>query len=232
MAVLVLLAGCGFISRPGLTREGAGVLETAAKPTPITVPLGDCGPEGSAPDHALNMLKNRVDEGAWRDVPWPVIAHLPWPRNTSLRFRNLWTEGQRDEVGRYEGAAVRVDGYLDGYQLEGPEPPNCYGREDAARDYHLWLVEHAGDERSASIVAEITPRVRAQHPAWTDERLAAIVASRARVRVSGWLMLDQMHPEKVGRNRVTLWEVHPILHIDVQVGRRWMSLDSLPVRAQ
>jgi hypothetical protein len=77
---------------------------------------------------------------------------------------------------------------------------------------------------------EITPRVRATHPAWTEARLDTLVSSQARIRISGWLMLDQMHPERVGVNRVTLWEVHPIMHIDVQQSGRWVSIDSLPSR--
>ena len=49
-----------------------------------------------------------------------------------------------------------------------------------------------------------------------------------RVRISGWLMLDQMHPESVGRNRVTLWEVHPIMRVEWRSSRdQWISVDSL-----
>ncbi|HEX8946148.1 MAG TPA: hypothetical protein VF785_23635, partial [Gemmatimonadaceae bacterium] len=50
-----------------------------------------------------------------------------------------------------------------------------------------------------------------------------------RVRIRGWLMLDQMHPESVGHSRATLWEIHPIMHLDWRESRgRWISLDSLP----
>lgn len=74
---------------------------------------------------------------------------------------------------------------------------------------------------------EITPRVRIRYPNWTAERLALLKESHDRIRVSGWLMLDQMHPERVGGNRATLWEVHPILRIDVRREERWVALDSL-----
>ena len=71
-------------------------------------------------------------------------------------------------------------------------------------------------------------RVRVHHPAWTGESLDALKASRARLRVRGWLMLDQMHPEKVERNRRTLWEVHPVMQLDWQrADSTWVSLDSL-----
>lgn len=226
----LLVLGCGLIARPGQSRVGAEVLEGLPQQTPVAVPLGDCGPAGDAPDRTLNVLKNRVDSvasGAWQSVPWALIAHLPWPRNTSYRFRNLWTAGERQEVGRYEGRAIEVEGYLEGFKLEGAEPPNCYGRRDTAHDYHLWIVEQEGDPRSTSIVAELTPRVRLRHPGWSDERLAVVVRTHARVRLRGWLMLDQMHPEHVGINRGTLWEVHPVLDLLVRDRTRWVPLDSL-----
>jgi hypothetical protein len=48
------------------------------------------------------------------------------------------------------------------------------------------------------------------------------------LRVSGWLLLDQMHPELVGFNRVTLWEVHPILRVEWQrPDSSWAPLDSV-----
>lgn len=223
----LLLSGCGFLPISRMSRAGARPLEMAPKPTPVDSAFGDCGPAGSQPDYVLNAKKNRVDEGTWRDTPLSVIARLPWPREAALRFRNQWTSGEQRAVARYEGAPVRVEGYLLGVRLEGREPPNCYSNEPGERDFHLWLGENADASRKDAIVVEITPRVRVSHRAWTGKRLRAVVRSRERVRVSGWLMLDQMHPELVGGNRRTLWEVHPILAIDVRRGDGWVPLDSL-----
>jgi len=70
--------------------------------------------------------------------------------------------------------------------------------------------------------------VRVSHSGWTDERLAALVETQARVRIRGWLMLDQMHPESMPWTRFTLWEVHPIMQIDWRTSRNaWVSLDIL-----
>jgi hypothetical protein len=228
MVLAATAASCGFLPISRMSRTGAEQLESAAKPTPVDSAFGNCGPVGSQPDYVLNARKNRVDEGAWLDTPWSMLARLPWPRTVGYRFRNQWTEGERDEVARYEGAPVRVEGYLQGFKLEGREPTNCYSDDPAQRDYHLWMAEEPGGARKRSIVIEITPRVRAKHSAWTEARLDALVATQARILVSGWLMLDQMHPERVGVNRITLWEVHPIAQIDVQEFGRWVSLDSLP----
>jgi hypothetical protein len=225
--LLLAIGACGFLPRPGTSRSGAEIIEQASKPAPVAVPMGDCGLAGSAPDRTINILKNRGDEGAWRDVPWTTIAHLPWPRAVGFRFRNLWTADQREEVARYEGAPVRIEGYLNGFKLEGREPPNCYSSDPARRDYHLWLTENPSEGRKQAVVVEITPRIRVQHAQWTEAHLDSLVRSQSRVRVSGWLMLDQMHPERVGLNRITLWEVHPIMHIDVQQTGRWVSIDSV-----
>ena len=221
-----LLSGCGFLPISRMSRVGAGPLETASKPTPVDSAFRGCGPAGSQPDYVLNEKKNRVDQGIWQDTPLSVIARLPWPREAALRFRNQWTEGERRAVARYEGAPVRLEGYLLGIRLEGREPTNCYSDDPIERDYHLWLADSAGASRKEAVVVEITPRVRVTHDQWTEERLNALVEQRERVRISGWLMLDQMHPELVGRNRRTLWEVHPILAIDVRLGDGWVPLGS------
>jgi hypothetical protein len=169
-----------------------------------------------------------VDEGEYVPVAWTLIARLPWPRQVGYRFRHQWTQGETDDVKRFEGAAVEVEGYIAGFKLEIPEPPNCYSTSARHKDFHLWLAEHEHGDKRASVVVEITPRVRASHLDWDEERLAALASTQARVRVRGWLMLDQMHPEDVGRNRATLWEVHPIIAIDWRSSRgKWISLDSL-----
>lgn len=223
-----LSLGCGFLPISRTSRAGAEILETAARPAPVDSAFEGCGPDGSQPDYQLNRRKNRVDEGAYLSVPWRVIAHLKWPRQVGYRFRNQWTRSEQREVARYEGVAVEVEGYVAGYRLEIPEPPNCYSRDAAKRDYHLWLTEAPNGRKSRSIVVEITPRVRANHAAWTEDRLAALVHAQSRVRVSGWLMLDQMHPELVGGNRITLWEVHPIMRIEwLRPDSSWVPLDSL-----
>jgi hypothetical protein len=41
-------------------------------------------------------------------------------------------------------------------------------------------------------------------------------------------MLDQMHPELVDINRITLWEVHPIMRVELQrPDSSWVPLDSI-----
>ena len=224
----VAASSCGLLPISRTSRSGADVLEAAPKPPPVDSAFDGCGPEGSQPDYALNRNKNRIDEGAYLPLRWKLIARLPWPRQAGYRFRNQWGSGETNAVARYEGAAVQIEGYLVGHRLEVPEPPNCYAKDPDHKDFHLWLSEVANDKRSRSIVVEITPRIRRRHAGWSEERLVALHLSQSRLRVSGWLMLDQMHSEKVGGNRITLWEVHPIMRIEWQrKDSSWVSLDSV-----
>lgn len=226
---VLVLAGCGVFHVGRTSLEGTEMLEKAPKPPPLDTAFEGCGPAGSQPDYALNRRKNRVDvPSQYLPVPWTMIAELPWPKWAGYRFRNQWSRGETQAVAKYEGVAVEVEGYIAGYRLEVPEPPNCYSRAARHKDFHLWLSRGPEEPRKESIVVELTPRVRVWHAGWTDERLLALRESQARVRVRGWLMLDQMHPEKVERNRRTLWEVHPIMELDWQTPEgRWVSLDSL-----
>ena len=228
LIALAATTGCGFLPISKMSYAGTQVLEAAPKPTPVDSAFDRCGGAGSQPDYTLNRLKNRIDSGQFLPVSWSLVARLPWPREVGFRFRHQWTAGETKDVARFEGVAVQVEGYLAGYKLEIPEPPNCYSTAARNKDFHLWFSESAGQSKPRSIVAELTPRVRVSHVGWTEERLTALVNSQARIRLSGWLMFDQMHPENVGRNRRTLWEVHPVMRVEwLSSQGEWVSLDSL-----
>jgi hypothetical protein len=38
-------------------------------------------------------------------------------------------------------------------------------------------------------------------------------------------MLDPEHPEQLGKTRGTLWEIHPIMKMEVERGGRWVDLE-------
>lgn len=229
LGFMLPLAGCGFFHMGGTSTQGTEVLVRAPKPAPVDSEFEGCGPAGLPPDGDLNRRKNRIDDAStYIVVPWTMVARLPWPKWAGYRFRNLWTRNDRDAVARYEGAPVEVEGYLAGYRLEIPEPPNCYSNARHRKDFHLWLSQHPHEGYEQSIVIELTPRVRISHPGWTADRLQALHAAQLPVRVRGWLMLDQMHPERVERNRRTLWEVHPVMHFEWRdsTSGMWVPLDS------
>ena len=196
------------------------------KPEPVEITFDGCPPEGDNQRQAeLNRLKNRVDEGEYAPVTFDAIAGLTWPQGVERQRRENWAAADVALVERYQGLPVAVEGYLAGAKQEGTESPNCHGDDPKYRDFHIWLVQKPTDDRSKSIVVEITPRVRAHHLNWRTDVLGQIVRRDQRVRISGWLMLDPEHPDQVGKTRATIWEIHPIMQIEVQQQGRWIPLD-------
>jgi hypothetical protein len=208
--------------------SNAGLLNIPTKPQPREITFRGCPPGGDGGDPELNRLKNRVDEGNYTPVPFDSIARLPWPSGVENNRRTRWSASDRAAVARYEGIPVAVEGYLAAAKLMGPESPNCHGADSEFRDWHLWLVDSATQDRSRSVVVEVTPRVRPSHPAWKISTLNRLARSGDRVRVSGWLMLDPEHPDQVGKTRGTIWEIHPVMKMETSIRGRWVSLDSLP----
>jgi hypothetical protein len=196
------------------------------KPRPKEITFGGCPPEGDGGDRQLNLLKNRVDEGDWVPAEFGAVEKLPWPRSVERLPRRLWSSDDVAAVARYEGVPLSIEGYLAGAREEGPESTNCHGADSEMRDFHLWLVGSSDQDRSASIVVEVTPRIRASHPEWDIEDIEALVRSKDKVRISGWLMLDPEHPDQIGKTRGTLWEIHPILKIELNRNGGWVPLDS------
>ncbi len=76
-----------------------------------------------------------------------------------------------------------VEGYFADTREEGPELPNCHGADHDFRDFHIWLTKSAGDDRSNSIVVEMTPPVRVNHPNWRVNVLKRIARDQQRVRM-------------------------------------------------
>lgn len=186
-----------------------------------------CPPEGDGGDAVLNHNKNRVDEGEYVPVQIDALLELAWPPAIERKDHSRWSAADTAAVARYEGIPLAVEGYLAGAKLEGPESPNCHGADAEFKDYHIWLTKTAGEGRKGSVVVESTPRVRARHPRWTNAALDQLVKNQQRVRISGWLMLDPEHPDQIGQTRGTIWEIHPIIQIEVQQSGRWVTLDEL-----
>ena len=103
-----------------------------------------------------------------------------------------------------------------------PESFNSHSRRHL--DYHLWLAANPNEDRSRSIIVEFSPRLLPSHPNWRLRFFSRLARDRARVRVSGWLLWDQEHPEQIGKTRGTLWEIHPFHRFEVFSGGRWRDL--------
>src|SRR5262245_14147662 len=151
------------------------------KPNPTTETFHDCPPEGKKsadPKHPfdpdLNILKNRIDEP---QAPFKVtidqILSLPEIAANKIKEpRAKWSPMTLEEVNRFEGIPVTVEGFLAGVREEGAESCNCSATSPGRVDWHCWLtktapdavkdvhhgVETKGDELGSAVVCETTPR--------------------------------------------------------------------------
>lgn len=153
----------------------------------------DCPLEGDATaktrsDPALNLLKNRETlPDRYEHITLYDLMEIAVPDGVSKKHRTLWPPETLSEIGEQEKRAVAVEGYLLGVKLEGPESPNCHSTDPAAKDFHLWLASSPDDEKSNSVVVEVTPRVRAKNPAWSIKNLKRFVTSKTKVQLAGGL---------------------------------------------
>ena len=70
---------------------------------------------------------------------------------------------------------------------------------------------------------EVTPRVRLDHK-WTIDLIHAVfMGDHLPVRISGWLYFDPEHPDDVGQIRATLWEIQPVMQIEVFQKGQWLA---------
>ncbi len=221
-----VLAGCPrktVESSPHIPTSPAAVVDSTQYTTGL---FENCPPEGSGGDAALNRLKNR-------DLPPPayqpmtvaqIVATRPvYEADMDRRDRSRWFRGALEEVSHWENRGVVVEGTL--LKVKQMEPESCNCKDKRRRDYHLWLGTGPGDDRSQSLIAEVSPRLLPAHDNWRLRILSRLAQDRARVRLSGWMMWDQEHLDQIGKTRGTLWEIHPVHVIEVFSGGRWRNLD-------
>ncbi|HEX3281900.1 MAG TPA: hypothetical protein VHR36_11775 [Pyrinomonadaceae bacterium] len=223
--------------------------------------LENCALEGCSSDNhhdpKLNRLKNRKTSSATvtdRSLTW--MKGRPNPTHYT-------PGGSRTELTALgEGDQVRVVGYLLAVKLElGGESCNCYLRTEPETDNHLVLVTQATVNKfplpahantttlkkvfhkreAESVTAEYTPRVRLDHPNFTNEKTQPLINKTAqgalKVRVTGPLMFDSEHFFEHHLNRVNNWEIHPIFRLEycpkgktctADSDANWQDIDAEP----
>src|SRR5690242_10356392 len=233
LGLAVVLVARRLSERRVVVQSSAGVTPTRAdgrprtprRPVPESPGFEGCPGDGDGGDRELNRLKNRVDTATWMPTSFASILDLGWPAGVVRRTRAAWSRSDARRVAASEGVPVVVEGYLVGSKVEGPESTNCHGAESKFRDWHLWLASSPGKDRRRSIVVETTPVIRARHPEWKLGDIRRLVQDSTLVRVSGWLMFDPEHPDQLGKTRGTLWEIHPVMRIEIQRGGRWVEMN-------
>jgi hypothetical protein len=229
---VVVIAGVALLAQrwvnlPAVTQSGGaaegvgGSSGDSHRQPPVSPGFEGCPPDGDGGDRTLNRLKNRVDSTEWAPTPIANVLSLTWPPYAVRRTRDEWSRADRRAVARSEGLPIAIEAYFVGAKTEGPEATNCHGAESKFRDWHLWLAATPGKDRRRSIVVETTPAIRAQHADWSINDIHRLVRDSTLVRVSGWLLFDQEHPEQLGKTRGTLWEIHPVMKIEVLRDGRW-----------
>ncbi|HTL06011.1 MAG TPA: SH3 domain-containing protein [Gemmatimonadales bacterium] len=217
-----------------------------------------CGPVGdAADDDGTNLHKNRSDiPDTTHLVTVEAIRALP---DTDLWIhtnRKHWTPSDSAKVIPYEGIPLTVEGFFEivkpqtasapsGNNTVG-ESPNCHSWGELDTDWHVALVADPSETEDRSVVVEPTPRSKRNNPGWNPDSVKAIAVRKspssarhestaARVRVTGFLLLDPVHPAHIAGHcssncankkfyRATLWEIHPVTRIEVFRNGAWVDL--------
>lgn len=201
--------------------------------TTFTGQEGPCGPLGAGGnDSGTIHRKNRTDvPAAYHPVSFAALAGLDYPKDapTHRDNPNGWTPAQLAVIQPFEGDAVTVEGFIFIIrpQTGNQEKTNCDQTAAEDTDWHIALTESFGDPEPKAVVVETTPRVRKDHPGWTTTALAPFVKKNIPVRISGYTMLDPEHKNQLTTHRSTLWEIHPIMKIEVFQSSAWHDLDQM-----
>lgn len=200
-------------------------------PCPTLHSIVDCPDEGCGGRHDpdLNKQKNihpADDEQAVpRSIAW--MKSLQNPKH--FTSKNL----SRDELKQIgEGQKITVVAWALAARKGGKETCNCKLSVKADTDNHIVLVDPSiekptltKNEKRDSETAEFTPRVRLDHPNFTQEKLEALIDpdwspgetpkhGKLLVRVTGILMFDSEHFLTHPLKRHNNWEIHPVLKIE------------------
>ena len=196
------------------------------KPKPKEIVFAGCPPEGLGGDKELNLLKNRVDQGKYVPVSFDSLTTLTWPKNIEQLEMKDWSPSNLAFIKQYQGIPVMVEGYIQSVREDLPDPANCNQTKSSSLDWQISFTQNPKDDRSQAVIVEVTPRVRLYH-AWTIDLIHAVfMGDHLPVRLSGWLYFDPEHPDDVGQIRATLWEIQPVMQIEVFKNEQWLPLDN------
>jgi hypothetical protein len=176
-----------------------------------------CGMDGSATSASLknlNHLKNRYTPPQDNQV------------DSSITLSAILAPGD-DKTRWSTSSGAEVTGYVLDVKPGGSETCNCGKTDPAHSDAHIELVLHSTDtSNKQSIVAEVTPRMRAVMSAngtdWSTKTLRKQLRHKW-VKVRGWMLFDSQHtnaaentnPGGANNWRATAWEVHPVTDIQI-----------------
>jgi hypothetical protein len=197
--------------------------EPAAKTSPSD--FHGIPPGGIGGDSIHNTLKNRwYIPKIYDDVSISGIMNFPHTHLDSMgsKDRKNWTSSSLNEAAVSEMLGVRTTGFLIASKEEGPE--SCNGNSPLYVDFHLWIADSAGKNKAQALIAEATPYWKEQFPKWVINTFDSLAIKKVPVRISGWIMWDEDHPDDLGKFRGSLWEIHPMTKFEVYDAGNWHEL--------
>jgi hypothetical protein len=185
----------------------------------------DIPPEGIGGDPILNRQKNRwAAPDSLKEYSIANIFEFPHQELdiAGKKHRENWSAAAMAQADQAERLGVRVEGYLIAVKQTGPE--TCNGKNDSLRDFHIWIGASADDSKSSGLIVEMTPYYKELHPEWRLRYLQALCERHSKVRVSGWVLWDEEHPEEMDRSRGSQWEIHPVSKFEIFTSGSWNDL--------
>ncbi|NOT08883.1 MAG: SH3 domain-containing protein [Gemmatimonadales bacterium] len=266
LATIAASAGTTLVTAPGgvaFTQIDPAWVKPPIVQSTIRVQGGavSCGPTGdAADDDGTNFNKNRADvpDSSYL-VTVDAIRSLPDTALWRFKNRKRWTQADSALVFPYEGLPLTVEGYFEIVKPQDASPPsagrrvgespNCHSWTELDTDWHIALVADPSETEDRGIVVEPTPRTKRNNSGWNPDSVARLAVRRrpssprdeanaARVRVTGFLMLDPVHPDHIAGKctvncagkrffRATLWEIHPVTRIEVLLNGQWVNLNAV-----
>jgi hypothetical protein len=196
--------------------------------------IGDCPDEGCRQtkldkEHPYDAELNKVKNIRSDDQP-SVLRSIRWIKGLEDP-KNLIECGTREELKQLgEGQKITVVAWALTARKGSKEKCNCdLGKQDDT-DNHIVLVDPAvknptlAKHECSSVITEFTPRVRKEHPKFTQRELNSRIDpnwkpkennanGKLLVRVTGLLMFDSGHIFRDPLPRDTK-EIHPVLKME------------------
>lgn len=220
LSALALSGAMVFAQAPATQSRSCSGIKTI-----LDCPEAGCGQRF---DPELNKRKNiRADGGqtVLRTIEW--MKQLKNPKKFTAKNRD---RAELESLG--EGQKITVVAWALAARKGGAESCNCKLTKAADTDNHIVLVGPdlqrptlIRNEKRDSETAEFTPRVRLDHPNFTQQNLQPLIdpdweapgppkKGKLLVRVTGILMFDSEHFLAHPLKRHNNWEIHPVLKME------------------